>query len=766
VIELEAQSGIHGYVIDENNMPIEYFDAIVRNVNDSSMVQGGAFVDGIFEFQGLRNGQYILQLSCVGFITKYLNCSTTETDKLDIGTIMLKHLLLDEIEVGAKRPVITRKEGNLVVQVKNSSLSNAGTSLDVLQRSPGVIVDSENNISVIGKGSPVIFINNKEVNSKNELELLQSVDIESIEINRNPSAEYSASGHAVVKITTKKITKEQLNIMVYNNSYFGRKYSNVLGFQINNNIKKMSNYLSYSYSNSNQIQHIEAYENNFLTDDTVLNRNKEENSQGVKKHNIFYGFKYSFNQNNELGFQFTTSLSQTNTTAFRDETIYNTNSIIFREINSAADRSSGFYDVNLNYRASFDSITSFLIIVDFASNRLKSTDNLSEKDKGSNNQTFTEIDNASFYNVITSRVDLDKVLFEHWKTKIGAKYSLIVNNSNNDIESQNSIANVATNSNIHEQVPAAYVSLKRQFNKLGFEAGIRYEYTLSVTTIYESVNDIIKQEYSNFFPSLLIDYEHSDNFNVSLSYSYRINRPGFYEINPKIDYFDSLSYGMGNPLIKPTLSHNFELGVYLFKNFAVTFDYTKELDKRIQAATNDENNPNITKYIHTNIDKARSFSLGLSYQYSNRFFTNYSYLALEKPYILLPYFNTTRVVQQPIWYFQTSNEFNILKNITFFINFEYESNGESDISYWKESYNISSGIYARLFEKKLFLSLSVNDILKTCTNSWHDKYINIESGQSTDMDSRWFKFSIRYNFNQFRDVFEKKSSNQEDLNRL
>ncbi len=88
------------------------------------------------------------------------------------------------------------------------------------------------------------------------------------------------------------------------------------------------------------------------------------------------------------------------------------------------------------------------------------------------------------------------------------------------------------------------------------------------------------------------------------------------------------------------------------------------------------------------------------------------------------------------------------------------------MTYWGKSYNLSAGIYTKLLHKKLFLSLSVNDILGTYTYLWHDRYKNIESKEMGDRDTRWLKITVKYNFNQFKNVFEKKSSNKRDLNRL
>ncbi len=161
-----------------------------------------------------------------------------------------------------------------------------------------------------------------------------------------------------------------------------------------------------------------------------------------------------------------------------------------------------------------------------------------------------------------------------------------------------------------------------------------------------------------------------------MSYSKRISRPNFEQLNPEIIYEDSLSYNIGNPLLKPTLSDNFELSFLLFKNLSVVFDYTNETNRINTVAINDENNPDITKYEPINIHKSEFYSTSISYNFSKKFYTNYSSFNFTKPYIKLPYLNATRIIQQPYWVFQTNNEFIVLKNTTFYVDFDYQYSGK------------------------------------------------------------------------------------------
>lgn len=223
-----SASVIKGKCLGTDNQPLPYFIVAILSPSDSSMVFGGAFIDGDFKFNDIKKGNYLVQIRCLGYhsVTFHTEVTQDKDMEIDLGAIKMEFIEIEEVVVTAKYPVFKRKEGKLFVIVKNTYLSEAGNLLDALKISPGLIVDHDNNILVPGKGAPIIYINNKEVQNKAEIEALQSEDIESIEIDRNPSAKYSASGKAIVQIFTRKINKEQTHLQIFNRSTFARKFSN------------------------------------------------------------------------------------------------------------------------------------------------------------------------------------------------------------------------------------------------------------------------------------------------------------------------------------------------------------------------------------------------------------------------------------------------------------------------------------------------------------------------------------------------------------
>lgn len=196
----QAQT-ITGKLIDETNVPLEYANIILLNPTDSSFVQGTITnTDGDFILDKVNGKTYILKASSVGYKTIYKKCQSG-----NIGTLTLKSdaILLQEAVVTARRPTYKMKGNALVTNVSNSLLSTAGTANDVLGHIPFVQGDN-GQFTVFGKGTPLIYLNGRQLRDLSELERLSSKDIQSVEVITNPGAEYDVTVKSVIKIKTVK----------------------------------------------------------------------------------------------------------------------------------------------------------------------------------------------------------------------------------------------------------------------------------------------------------------------------------------------------------------------------------------------------------------------------------------------------------------------------------------------------------------------------------------------------------------------------------
>lgn len=188
-----------GRVVDVQHHPVDFANVSLLNVQDSSFITGGVTNE---------NGQFVIpceirkaivKVSCVGYQTQ---TRTFDTGK--IGSITLKEatMHLQKVVVKSSRPVVAIKGNALVTTVANSQLEHAGTANDVLRQIP-MVTGRDGNFEVFGKGTPLIYINGRAAQDKNELSQLNSQDIKNVEVITNPGAKYDASVKSVIRIRTK-----------------------------------------------------------------------------------------------------------------------------------------------------------------------------------------------------------------------------------------------------------------------------------------------------------------------------------------------------------------------------------------------------------------------------------------------------------------------------------------------------------------------------------------------------------------------------------
>jgi len=191
---------VSGKLIEEStNEPLEYANVVLLTP-DSAFIAGTVSLEsGIFKFEKVEAGNYLLKCSYLGFDDRFL-AITVQHEPVDVGTVIMSASTtsLNEVVVTAKpSPFKASASGGIIANVSTTLLSTVGTANDVLQRIPGVVAEN-GAISVFGKGAPTVYINNRKVRDMSELERLESSEISTVELITNPGAKYDAEGRAVL----------------------------------------------------------------------------------------------------------------------------------------------------------------------------------------------------------------------------------------------------------------------------------------------------------------------------------------------------------------------------------------------------------------------------------------------------------------------------------------------------------------------------------------------------------------------------------------
>ena len=206
--------------LNDNSLPVAYANVMLHNAKDSSLIKFTYSDDnGLFTFAHIKEGNYFLKATFVGLDDFTSNAFTVLSDDLDFGTISMSATSnkISEVTITAKKPLMEVKPDRIVLNVAGSVLATGDDALSLLRKAPGVLVDNNENITLLGKTGLVIYIDGKpsplsSADLANMLKNMSSNDIESIEIISNPSAKYEAQGTAgIINIKRKKLNNAGVN---------------------------------------------------------------------------------------------------------------------------------------------------------------------------------------------------------------------------------------------------------------------------------------------------------------------------------------------------------------------------------------------------------------------------------------------------------------------------------------------------------------------------------------------------------------------------
>lgn len=288
---------ITGRLADLNNEAVSGANIIIQTIDSVFIAATNSNSDGVFSIKS-NTSQYILlveHISYEPFFKKFVNG--------DVGTIILTEAksMLNSVIVSADVSIVKKEKGKTLVQIAGSPFQSLGDISEILKRVPSMQV-SENGISVFGRGTPLIYIDDK-ISSFNELKILQPSEIIYMEIDRNPSARYDASYKSVIKIKTKR-NKDGISAQIYEQAMFARTFRNTAGVQMQINKGKWYNYFSYKNSLSNALEYITNVESINKPDYQLLDTINQIYRARSHSNNIVYGSQLKLNERHSFNLQY------------------------------------------------------------------------------------------------------------------------------------------------------------------------------------------------------------------------------------------------------------------------------------------------------------------------------------------------------------------------------------------------------------------------------------------------------------------------------
>jgi len=593
---------VNGSVLDETGKAMEKASVIILNAKDSSEVKGtSTAVDGSFHFR-IAGGRYLVAASAVGMTRQYSAVFAASGDPVSLPALRLaaKATKIAEVTITANKPLVEQKIDRMVVNV-DASPTNAGmTAMDVLQKTPGISVDKDGNISLKGKSGVMVMMDGKptylsSADLANLLKNMPSSELEQIEIMTNPPAKYDAAGNAgVINLKTKKNKARGFNGNVTVGAGIGKGPKTNNSLNLNYRTGKFNFFGSYNESFNRHPQTLDLTRkfrdtiggpvNSIFAQHTDMNNEYSDQSFKV-------GADYSVSKKTTVGVVFTGDFNpgyfdSQNKTNMEDG-MGNIDSVSV----TTGHVKQNFQQLgaNLNFKHTFDSTGKELSAdLDYIGYNLSNFQMYRTNYTTPDGVLLPPVDTLrgitpGNIRIYTGKIDYVNPFKHDWKLEVGLKGSTV--RTDNDAEYDNLVTGkwlVDTTKTNHfvytEGIFAAYASVSKVISKhWTVQTGLRLETTDSKGDL-KTTGQTFDRNYTQLFPTAYIQYTLNDKNQFVLDYGRRIQRPDYNDLNPFKYFLDPYTYQEGNPYLRPQFSNNIELSHTFHSVLTTTLNYTQVTD--------------------------------------------------------------------------------------------------------------------------------------------------------------------------------------------
>jgi len=792
-IQVKAQNTgkITGLVTDAADKPLQSVTVTLLQAADSSLVKADLTDNsGKFSINVKKAGAYLLSYSSVGYEKTFSEPLTmTAGQVLGVKPIALaaSSNKMKGVTVVSKKPMIEVKADKTVFNVEASINAQGSNVLELLQKSPGVQVDNNDNISMKGKTGVRVYVDGKmmQLDTKDLAAYLKSItsnDVEAIEMISNPSAKYDASGNAGI-----------INIRLKKNKKFGTNGSVNLGYvqgvtpkgngsvNLNYRDKKINIFGNVGVNRGQYRNTLNLYR---IQKDTLYDQ-KSINESDDKSLNVKAGADYFINSKHTIGVMVTTNFGEnTWSSNSKTEISYHPTKTYQKTLQAynTVPGSRTNANFNLNYRYADTSGREVNFDADHGLFRGTGRSYQPNNYFGLNNILLYSIVNRNYtptdIDINTAKFDVEQNLGKG-KFGYGAKTSFVTTKNTFDFFNDNAegvpvkILERSNQFEYKENVNAAYVNYQQQLNpKWSFQAGFRVEQTNSEGTLTRAdgvsqPDNNVKRNYLDLFPSAALTWNLHTKHSLNLTYSRRIDRPTYQDLNPFENKLDELTYEKGNAFLQPQYTNNIELTHTWMGTINTTVGYSHVKDYATMV-TDTTNNATYVQQKNLATQQILSFSIGSSLPirkwwngYANVWFNHQMFDGL------IGTKNVDVKISSYGAYMQQT--FTLGKDYTAELSGWYSGPGVWGGT-WQTSDQgaIDIGFQKLLFQKRGSVKISATDIFHTApwtaTNDFGGLYI--EGSGSWESQTFRVNFSYRFGSNQISSSRQRKTGLESEAKRI
>lgn len=746
---------VTGSVVNDKGEPISFVNIAIYSLPDSILVEGGVSGnEGRFE---LEVNKVLLDSACVRFSFIGYQSYVERLVNLDMGTISLteKSNELSDIVIKGNMNIYKVENGVLKATIKNSVLSQLGTANAVISHLPFIVGD-DGKFSVMGRGTPDIYINNRKVRDENELRQLRSNQIEKIEIILNPGVEYESSTGAVLKITTLPNQGDGMGGWLYTMVNQKRLFTHDEAVSLNYRVKGLDIFGYANYEKSQVKINQSTFTKCCFSGDEMLIWQDGVTKSSNESCNLQGGFNYNMNDIHTFGVKYNYVKYLKAPDFYRDfkmETLMGGVSSSNNDINSKGESIGNSHYLNVYYQWALTKKSILHFDGDYMS-----------RDNDQENVTlFKKIKEIRDHSSSNKKLYAGNIWFKSllWNGDLlfGVESSYTDNRqlfSMSENVQNSEISNTIDESN--QANIATYCSYRRTWRKMSFDVGLRYEYVLFNYYLNKKKQSEQSKVYQNVFPLLSMNYN-GDDLSASLSYRNQIKRPQYHQLRSSISYIDPYTYESGNPSLQPSVLHisSFMLS---WKKLNLNLNYVDIENVALLTMLPFENkSANLSTFVNVN---AQLYSLYLSYSRPIAFWN--PTLSIGGQMQNLNY--EGRSYNSPIFNLAFRNLLSFRDAWLIGVSLQAKTKGHDGLHCNKANFTMDLSVQKKINDGQWEILVGARDLWNTNRERWSMQAGSIALDKWSDMDSRSIYASIVFYFNNSASKYRGKSAAKDEMNRL
>ena len=764
IVECIHKTDLHltGTIIDEQGQPVAYANISVLNPADSTLLCGGVSNESGYFAIPIEQDKVLARISYVGYKTVW-----RLSNKENLGTIRLQpeSYTINGVTVEGERPKVKLEGNTLVMNVEGTVMERLGTAEDVLSRVPTISKKGEG-YEILGKGAPLIYLNNRKLTDLNELRNIQSDFIRTVEVIQNPGARYDATVQAVIVIRTKRAQGEGLGVELTSWSSKGRGY--VDNERINLTYRKGGLELFANlFGAYNKRRSSGGFEQTVFADTlwTITNRHQSTERNPYLEGRA--GFNYQLNDSISFGGFYQNTYDYVKTHNDNADDLLANGSPYDHLHNSGIrrDNNSPKHEANL-YCTGKARQFSIDFNADYTAYKRVSR---SQQQELSSNYENRDVNTET---MTRGRMIAEKLIVSHplWRGQVSVGEEYTNTRWRSSFENAEGFIQDSNNEQ-HESNIAPFVELQQRLGRFHLQAGLRYEHVASDYFVGGRRQADQSRTYDDLYPSVALSTS-VKKVQLSLSYTKRTNRPAYWLLNNDVIYENRLNRQTGNPYLRPVKYHSLNAMV-MWKGFYATTNFVHCIDPFLQMMESLEQDSKVNVATIRNYNDCDWLIVTLGAQKSVKLasgiiWTPQYNVTFMKQWLTTTFNGLDKHLNQPQLSLQLGNIVTLPHDWLLQADFNMHTHGYTGSNFKIETTNamLSLSVSKDLLKQRLNIKLTGNDLFNQGMGRGTFYFNRMTFTKTEDNDSRYVSLSLRYRFNVTPSKYKGTGAGNAEKNRL